>query len=145
MLFDLKNPLHKENARIRLEKLIEKRALVTLKEKKPRRTTPQNSYLHLILSYFASQTGNTLEYVKQHYYKRLCNPTLFVRNIEDPHLGWVEVLESSARLTTEEMTLSIERFRNWAAAEGGIYLPDAENPAEIQAAMIEVERWKEYL
>ncbi len=145
MLYDTKNPLDVQNAKTRLELLIKRGCVIELTEKKPKRSLNQNAYLHLLLGYFASQTGNTLEWVKQQYYKRLCNPDLFVGEKTDRFLGNMKYIRSSADLRTDEMNLSIERFRNWSASEAGIYLPEPTNEAEIAAMQVEVERYKTYL
>lgn len=144
-LYDLSNPLDTQNVRTRLELLVKRKCVVELTEKKPKRSLSQNNYLHLILGYFASQTGNTLEWVKQQYYKKLCNPDLFIGERHDRYLGTVRFIRSSADLRTEEMNLSIERFRNWSAGEAGIYIPEPTSDAEIAAMQIEVERYKTYL
>ena len=146
MLYNLSSPLDAQNARTRLEMLIKRGANAELTEKKPKRSLSQNSYLHLLLGYFASQTGNTLDWVKQQYYKRTCNPDIFVAEKYDTTLKRsVKYVRSSADLTTDEMSLSIERFRNWASSEAGIYLPDAMSQAELAALQVEVERYKTYL
>ncbi len=145
MLYDLRNPLDVQNARARLEMLAKRGCAIELTEKKPKRTLSQNSYLHLCLGFFASQTGNTLEWVKQQYYKKLCNPDLFIGERQDAFLGRVRYVRSSADLRTDEMNLSIERFRSWSAGEAGIYIPEPTNEAEIAAMQIEVERYKTYL
>ena len=100
--------------------------------------------MHVLLAYFGTQTGNTLEWVKQQYYKKLVNPDLFIREKEDKYLGKIKVLRSSADLDTSEFSLSIERFRNWAS-QAGIYLPSADEYIIIQQMEIEIERNKEYL
>ena len=145
MVYNLSNPLDVQNAKTRLELLIKRGCIVELTEKKQKRSLNQNAYLHLLLGYFASQTGNTLEWVKQQYYKKLCNPDLFIGEREDLFLGRVKYVRSSSDLRTDEMNLSIERFRNWSAAEAGIYLPEATSEAEIAALQVEVERYKTYL
>lgn len=145
MIYNAQNPLDVQNARTRLEHLISRGCIFEVTEKKQKRSLSQNSYLHLLLGYFASQTGNTLEWVKQQYYKKTCNPDLFVGEKQDKFLGLVKYIRSSADLNTEEMNLSIERFRNWSAMEAGIYLPEPTNDAEIAAMQIEVERYKVYL
>ena len=145
MLYDTSNPLDKANFHLRAKKLAERGAIVDLTEKKPRRSLPQNKYLHVILAYFGSQTGNTLEWVKQQYYKKLVNPDLFIREKEDKYLGRIKVLRSSADLDTVEMSLSVDRFRNWAAQEAGIYIPSADEAILIQQMEIEIERSKEFL
>ena len=130
---------------LRAKKLAEGGKVIELTEKKPRRSLPQNKYLHVILAYFGTQTGNTLEWVKQQYYKKLVNPDLFIREKEDKYLGKIKVLRSSADLDTSEFSLSIERFRNWAAQEVGIYIPSADEAILIQQMEIEIERSKEFL
>ena len=108
----------------RVASLISRRCIVELTDKKPIRTSSQNKYLHCILGEFAMQTGCTLSYVKTEYFKRFCNPELFVR-VEFDELMHKEIerLRSSRDLDTGEMRTAIERFRNWAAAEAGIDLP----------------------
>lgn len=145
MIYDTSNPLDKANFMLRAKKLAESGKVIELTEKKPRRSLPQNKYLHVILAYFGTQTGNTLEWVKQQYYKKLVNPDLFIREKEDKYLGRIKVLRSSADLDTSEFSLSIERFRNWAAQEAGIYIPSADEAILIQQMEIEIERNKEFL
>lgn len=145
MIYDTSNPLDKANFLLRAKKLADSGRIIEMSEKKPRRSLPQNKYLHVILAYFGTQTGNTLEWVKQQYYKKLVNPDLFIREKEDKYLGKIKVLRSSADLDTAEMSLSIERFRNWAAQEAGIYIPSADEAILIQQMEIEIERNKEFL
>lgn len=145
MIYNTSNPLDKANFLVRSRKLAESGVIVDLTEKKPRRSLPQNKYLHVILAYFGTQTGNTLEWVKQQYYKKLVNPDLFIREKEDKYLGRIKVLRSSADLDTAEMSLSVDRFRNWATQEAGIYIPSADEAILIQQMEIEIERSKEFL
>lgn len=145
MVYDTSNPLDKANFLLRAKKLAESGKIVELTEKKPRRSLPQNKYLHVLLAYFGTQTGNTLEWVKQQYYKKLVNPDLFIREKEDKYLGRIKVLRSSADLDTSEFSLSIERFRNWASQEAGIYLPSADEYIIIQQMEIEIEKNKDYI
>ena len=145
MRFDGQNPLHAQQARQKLEKLIRDGKIFDLTEKKPQRTRPQNSYLHLCLAYFACETGNTLEWVKREYYKKLVNPVTFIRERDDLYLGRVKYLRSSADLDTDEMSLTLDRFRNWASSQAGIYIPAPDDLRLMELAEIEIERNKEYL
>lgn len=145
MIYDTSNPLDKANFLLRAKKLAESGKIIELTEKKPRRSLPQNKYLHVLLAYFGTQTGNTLEWVKQQYYKKLVNPDLFIQEKEDKYLGKIKVLRSSADLDTSEFSLSVERFRNWASQEAGIYLPSADEYIIIQQMEIEIERNKDYI
>jgi hypothetical protein len=113
-------------AKTRFEMLCGKGATVELTEKKPLRSIPQNRYLHLILCQFALEYGETLEYVKQQLFKAVVNPEIFKYERVNRKTGEVrEALRSSRLLDTREMTVAIDRFRNWASIEAGIYLPDA--------------------
>lgn len=145
MIYDTSNPLDKANFMLRAKKLAESGKVIELTEKKPKRSLPQNKYLHVLLAYFGTQTGNTLAWVKQQYYKKLVNPDLFIREKEDKYLGNIKVLRSSADLDTSEFSLSVERFRNWASQEAGIYLPSSDEYIIIQQMEIEIERNKNYI
>lgn len=125
MKYDGANPLHAQQARSKLERLIKERKVFELTEKKPKRSLNQNKYLHVILAYFGCQIGETMEYVKRNYYKILCNKDTFVRERDDKYLGKIKYLRSSADLDSAEFSLTIERFRNFASAQG-VYIPSPE-------------------
>lgn len=128
MVYDLNTDIDRIRYEKRVKSLLDRRTVVELSERKPRRTTPQNAYLHLLLGEFAMRTGNTMEWVKAEYFKRHCNKELFVRMKYDELTKCeVAVLRSSRDLDTGEMTTAIDRFKHWAAAECGIDLPDAED------------------
>lgn len=146
MIYNLNNDLDRMRFERRVVALREKRVLVELSEKKPRRTHPQNAYLHLLIGEFAMQTGNTLDWVKQEYFKRHCNAELFVRRrTDDLTHKEVEVLRSSRDLDTGEMTTAIDRFKHWAAAECGIELPDAEDREWLGYIEREMQHQREWL
>lgn len=146
MLYDLKNPLQREQIKTRFAMLLEKsNSIVELTEKKPRRSDQQNKYLHVILGYFAVETGHTLEWVKQQYFKKFVNAEIFIREQEDKYLGKIKILRSSADLDSAEMTTAIDRFRNWASAEAGVYLPTANEDELLSLMEVEIARYKQYL
>lgn len=92
------------------------------------------------------QTGNPIGYVKQEYFKRLCNPELFVRVEYDKLMHKeVERLRSSRDLDTGEMTTAIDRFRNWASMEAGINLPSPEDNEWISFIEREMQHQKVWL
>ncbi|MEG1766786.1 MAG: hypothetical protein RRY02_09740 [Muribaculaceae bacterium] len=145
MLYNLSNPLDVENYKLRCDRLLSTKAVVDLTEKKRKRSSSQNKYLHVILSYFATQYGESLEYVKQKYFKIHCNPDIFIRDKVDAFIGKTKILRSSADLDTLEMTTAIDRFRNWSAKEADIYLPAPDEDVMIQLMEIETDRNKHYL
>lgn len=145
-IYDLNTGIDRERFKRRVNALYERRAVVECSEHKPKRTSPQNRYLHVILGEFAMQTGNTMNYVKVEYFKRLCNPELFVRKVYDKLAKReVEQLRSSRDLDTGEMTTAIERFRNWAAAEAEVYLPSPDDGDWIAFIEREMQHQKVWL
>lgn len=128
-----------ERLTFRLRRLAEKGAVVEVREVRPTRTLSQNSYLHLLLQIFASEYGCSPEEAKVDYYKRLCNKDLYEVVVRNRHGKSIRTLRSSAELTTEQMSLSIDRFRSWAA-KGGIELPDADNLRGIDLAMVKASK-----
>ena len=144
MMYDLNNPLQCENFKAKAEYLAKKGVIVELTEKKQQRSSNQNRYLHSILAYFGLEIGETMEYVKRHYFKVLCNKDLFIREVDDKFLGKIKVLRSSADLDTGEMTTAIERFRNFAAGEG-VYIPSPDEHLMVQQMELEISRNKVYI
>lgn len=146
MIYDLNTDIDRARFERRVVALKEKRALVELSEKKAQRSKPQNAYLHLLLGEFAMQTGNTLEWVKQEYFKRHCNAEIFLRRRTDELMRReVEILRSSRDLDTGEMTTAIDRFKHWASAECGIELPDAEDREWLGYIEREMQHQREWL
>ncbi len=143
MLYDLSSELQRESFLVRVEQLLTKRCVVELTEK-TFRTRNQNSYLHLLIGVVAMETGNTLEYCKEWYFKRLCNKDLFVTTRTDKFAGQVEVIRSSADLTKAEMSMAIDRFQRWGA-ENGIYMPQPGDESLLREIAIEMGRNRAYL
>lgn len=143
MQYNLSSELDKQRFITRADSLIKKGAIIELVER-AQRTKLQNNYLHLILGVVAMETGNTIEYTKQEYFKRLVNGPIFVQEKEDRFLGKVTILRSSTDLTKEEMSTAIDRFQRWAA-ENGIYIPDPADEARLRDIEIEMGRLRAYL
>lgn len=144
MIYNLKNPSEVIDFENRVDDLIEQRVVVDLTKKNPNRSLSQNAYLHVILGFFASELGYTLEEVKQGIFKQICNKELFVRNIEVCGKP-IEYLRSSKDLDSQEMTTAIERFRNWSSLEAGIYLPSADEKHFITHMQKELRRYKQWI
>lgn len=144
-IFNLQNEYDIPKFKAYVNKLFQERAVVEVKKKLPNRTLAQNSYLHLLLGFFGSQYGCSLEEAKIDFYKRTCNRDLFERKTVNKMGKEVTYLRSSAELTTGEMTLSIDRFRNWSASVAGIYLPAANEQQMLVYAQQEIERNNEFI
>lgn len=144
MIFDPKIELEKKRAVERIRHFIAKGKVFELKEKKARRTIRQNAYLHLLFSWFAIETGYTTEEVKQEIFKKVVNPNLFYEG-EHGQLVKIERWRSTTELDTGEMTTAIDRFRNYASKEAGIYLPEPSDLALIAQIEKEIENHKTYM
>lgn len=131
MIYDAKNPLHQKQAIEKLNYFISKEKRFELKAKHDKRSISQNSYLHLILSLFGVETGYTLEEVKQEIFKKHVNSSLFYDG-EMKGIVNVSRWRSTADLDTAEMTLAIDRFRDFASQELGIYLPEPNDLVLLQ-------------
>jgi hypothetical protein len=142
MLYNLKEELSRQRFASRVRKLWKDGAIVELTDKR-RRTGNQNRYCHLILGILAMETGNSLECVKTEIFKKRVNPDLFVAQKDDPVLGQITVLRSSRDLTTEQMTLAIDRYMKFCS-ELGIYIPSPEDEAlieQVEYELSKVDKW----
>ena len=144
-IYQLHNPYDRQKFEEKVKKLIEEEAIVEIKKKHPSRSLPQNAYLHVILGYFGQEFGYDIDTVKYEYFKKLCNPQIFIKKRTNKRGTEVEYLRSTADLDTAEMTLAIERFRNWASAEAHIYLPAPNEYEHLLYAQQMIEQNEEFL
>lgn len=146
MLYNTSQPLDKESFLARAQFLAERGDIVELRTKK-QRSLKQSAYLHCLFAYFGSQYGEDEEYVKVEYFKKHVNPEIFILSEGvDKLTGRKKYkLRSTADLTTEEMSVCIDRFRNWSAKEAGIYLPTAEEGALLAQCEVEISKANRYL
>jgi len=144
MLYDLNNEYQREDFKKRVNELYQKRVTVSLTRKFPPRSCPQNKYLHLILSWWASYYGCSKKYAKEHFFKVHCNKNLFVREETARDGTVIHETRSSADLTTQEMTLAIQRFRDFCAYQG-CYIPSPEEREYLLYVEREIEKQQEFL
>lgn len=146
MLYDTSNELDKNRAIERFKFLLNKGKIIELKEKRKIRSISQNSYLHLILSWYALEMGETLEYTKREIFKKQVNPDLFIYEFINRKTGEIrEELKSSTLLDTKEMTTAIDRFRNFASISCGIYLPEPEDLVNLREMERQIANQKQFL
>lgn len=143
MVYDLSSDFQRKSFLARMDKLMEKGAMVELTEK-AFRSPNQNRYLHLLIGVVAIETGNTLEDAKKWYFKETCNPDLFHVQHRDKMGNCIDHIRSTAELTKEEMSTAIDRFKRWGA-ENGIYMPNPDDASLLKAIEIEMGRMKSYL
>lgn len=121
MIYNASIELDRQSSRERLEWFITNNKRFELTEKRSGRSLNQNAYLHLILGWFGLEYGYTLEEVKTEIFKKAVNPDIFYQGQKDGPLQ-IESWRTSAALSSKEMTLAIDRFRDFSANHG-FYLP----------------------
>jgi len=139
MIYNSNKEVDRKRSLERLNWLIEHKKIFELKEVRKKRSYSQNNYLHLIISWFGYEYGETPEYVKQHFFKVVCNLDLFKMDFTNMKTGEIrQTLKSSSELNTKQMTTAIDRFRDYASKEAGIYLPEANETANLNSLEMEL-------
>lgn len=137
MILNLKNDIDIRKAKDRLEWLIKHEKKIELKEIKGRRSLSQNSYLHLLIAYYATEQGHTLKDAKL-YYKSLSKDIYIDEKFD------MFYIKSSSDLTTLEMTITIDRFKE-EAKEQGVTLPDADEKEFLEHCQNQIDQNQYYL
>jgi hypothetical protein len=146
MIYNLNNDIEQQKAQERLTWLCSKKKRIEIKELRGKRTTPQNAYLHLLLSYFALEVGETLEFIKHEIFKYTVNPDIFEYERINPKSGKRRTdMRSSADLNTKELTDAIDRFKNWSLKKTGIRLPEAGEQEFLDSIQNEIDKNKQWL
>lgn len=108
---------------------------------KEKRSIQANKYLHLILTWFAMETGYSMEFIKVEYFKKLLSPDIFCKEVACRFTGQVLIeIRSSADCTNDEISTAIARFRNWSMESAHIYLPEPNEHDFLQQIEIEASR-----
>lgn len=144
-LYNLKNVYDRKRFKEACNRMVQKNEYVELKKKNTQRSLAQNSYLHCLLGYFASEFGFTLEEVKFDIFKKICNRDIFERKRINRRGQEVTYIRSSTELDKSEMTTAIERFRNYSSAQCGLYLPEANEGEALFFALQQMENNKEFI
>ena len=147
-IYNGKDSFEVGKAQRRLAQLIKKKALFEIKEI-TKRSLKQNSYLHLILSFFALELGYPMSYVKLNLFKCKWNKSIFVVDMVSEKTGEkFKFVRSTKDLDKEEMTRAIDTFIEKAALEANIRIPipsDLLYDDEMTRIALEVFRNEKYL
>lgn len=143
MIYNLSNNYEKQNAITRFKNLLENGKKVELKVKHPRKSISHNAYAHLIMSWFAVEYGESLEYVKQEIFKKVVNTEIFKTEFVNKKTGEIRTAwRSFAKLDSKETSIAIDRFRDYSSREAGIYLPEPNDLASINNLETELSKFK---
>lgn len=141
MIYNPNIPIDLQRAKDRFKWLISKGKTFELKEKRQKRSLSQNRYLHLLFEWFAIETGYTADEVKQEIFKKHINADIFYVEQVDNIIS-IERWRSTADLKTDEVTICIDRFRDFASKELGIYLPEPNDLAIINQMENELNKYQ---
>ena len=144
-LYNLKNVYDRKKFKEACNQMVLNNEYVELKKKKTQRSLAQNSYLHCLLGYFASEFGYTLEEVKFDIFKKICNRDIFEKKRVNRRGQQVTYIRSRTELDKDEMTTAIERFRNYSSAQCGLYLPSPHEGEMLFFAQQQIEQCKEFM
>lgn len=149
MIYNLGNEAQRQDFKAYCNQLYklgkEKGVWVELSKKRHQRSLAQNSYLHCILGYFASEFGLTMETVKYDIFKRKVNSDIFERSRTNKRGQAITYIRSTTDLDTKEMSLATERFRNWSATEAEFYIPAPDEHDALFEAQKQIEEYMQYL
>lgn len=123
MIHDLSIQFDREKARVRLEKMIESKKVIDLKEKRKKRTISQNSYLHVLFGLYGIETGHTIDEAKT-VLKRECPFMIYSKDGQ-------KFLKKTSELSKDECQYFIEWIIEFAAIDG-MDLPSSESYIENQ-------------
>lgn len=126
-----------------LAQLTVDKKVVEIKEVKPRRSLPQNSYLHLLLGAFGSHFGYSMDEAKGIYKRLPGNRDIYIKQFDHNGVKF-EYERSSAKLDKDEMRKSIDTLREWSDRMG-YPLPTSEDKDWLMRIENEVEKHQRYL
>ena len=126
MIYNTSNPQEAARLQDRVTRLVTKGVNVELTEK-TKKSLQHNNYFHLLCAYFGMETGYSTKEVKDKIVKEIVCPDVF-----EYKKGVFTFYESFANITKEQTSYVIEKFKNYAANEAGITLPEADDYAFLQ-------------
>lgn len=149
-IFNLHNPYEAQQFKEYCNKVYQEcikasLGIVEVKKKHRQRSSSQNAYLHVVLGYYASEFGYSIEEVKQDIFKKQLNSDIFLVDRVNRRGLKVTRLRSSRDLDTAEMTMAIERFRNWSSSVAGLYIPAPNETEALFAAQQQMEKYEHFL
>jgi hypothetical protein len=116
MKLDLSDLNDLTRGQIYFEKLVKDGAKIDLKRVNKPRSIKQNSYVHVLFQLWSNHFGYTLDEGKQVVKKQL--DYVYHKNGET-------FLVKTSGMDTKQLSVFVDRFRNWSASEG-CYLPTSE-------------------
>lgn len=143
MFYNLKNDLDKKKAIVKFDSLLKNGSVIELTEKKSR-SLNLNSYMHVCFGIVAIEYGLTIEDVKQHLFKGVVNKNYYYLGLDIVFGQNVVKYKSTAQTTNAELSGHLDKFRNYCAAELGLYIPEPHEREIILQAQKEINNYNTY-
>ena len=118
MKFELKKTYDQQKAMEYLNKLIKAESKCEVKKLHPKRSTSQNSYLHVLFALWSKEFGYTMDESKQTVKTELG----YCYRLTELKFT-TEFYCKTSEMDSKELTIFIEKFRDWSADTCGLYLP----------------------
>jgi len=127
MKYDLKKSYDQQKAQEYLSKLSESESKVSLTKIHPKRSLSQNSYLHVLFQLWGNEFGYTIDEAKTTIKAALGYSYIKEDSTHDftPD-QYVRHLHKTSSMDSKELTIFIEKFRDWSAQTCDLYLPSPE-------------------
>ena len=123
MLFDTRNELQKAQGLAYYQKLCDGGRLVEITDKRvmPTRTSQQNRTVHMWFGVFADFTGNPS---REDTKRQVIRALLGQKPQYNPYTRRDEMVDyHTHEMTVGELSSFMDKFKTWALAEFGCYLP----------------------
>lgn len=126
MNLDFRNTADVKKAQVYLDKLISDQSKVILTKISKKRTNSQNRYVHALFTIFGGAFGYSSDEAK----------VIVKRDLKYTYESQGEIFLMQTRsMDTKELTIFIDKFRNYSAANG-CYLPTPEEFSENYVEMM---------
>ena len=117
MYYDLSNSYDCEKAKVKLQTMINQKAIIQITKKQKKKSVSNNAYLHVCISLFAIEFGYTLEEAKT-LLKRKCEFMTYDKN-------GTKFLKLVRKLDDKECADFTTWIRNYSSSNG-CYIPTPE-------------------
>jgi hypothetical protein len=127
-----KDQLRRAIQRFKEAALAKKKIILIIPDQKSKKDRSQKNYVHVLFQILAMKTGLTFDEIKYGYFKKSCNPDIFIYDRTNPVTGEIKSSLRSIEDPVINLTMAIERLKNRTASDYGFELPEPNNKAELE-------------
>ena len=109
-----------------------KKIILIIPDEKSKQDRSQKNYAHVLFQILAMETGWTYDYCKYDYFKKSCNPDIFIYDRANPKTAEITTELRSIEDPTINLTMAIKRLKTRALVDCQVNLPDPNNKAELE-------------